>query len=86
MPKEKKEKLIGKVTHYFDKLSVAVIKLSSGLKVDDSIRIVGGEVDFNQKVKSMEVDYKKIKTAKKGDSIGLKIKEKVRPGYKVYKI
>jgi U32 family peptidase len=93
MPKEishissKKEKLIGEIVHYFAKVEVAVIKLSAPLSIEDSIRVIGGEkTDFKQKVKSMEVEHKKIKKAKKGDEIGMKIKEKVREGYKVYKI
>jgi len=82
-----KEKLIGKITHYFSKIGVAVISLSGSLSVGDKIRIVGGEdTDFKQQVKSMEIEHKKIKKAKKGNEIGLKVKEKVREGYKVYKI
>lgn len=79
-------KLIGKVTHYFGKIGVAVIELSSALKVGDSIQIVGGEVDFTQPVKSMQVEHESVKTGKSGDSVGLKVKEKVRDGYKVYKL
>ena len=82
----KKEKLIGKISHYFGNISVAVVELSDSLKLGDKIRIVGGETDFEQEVKSMEVEHKKIKKAKKGDSVGLKVKEKVREGYRVYKI
>jgi putative protease len=79
-------KLIGKVTHYFSKIGVAVIELSDTLKVNDTIRIVGGETDFNQVVESMEFEHQKIKTAKAGQSVGLKVSQKVREGYKVYKI
>lgn len=88
MPEEIEEgKLIGKVSHYFDKIGVAVIELDVPLKVGETIRIVGGEAtDFTQEVESMEVEHEKIKKAKKGDSVGLKVKEKVREGYKVYKI
>ncbi len=88
MPKNKEEgKLVGKITHYFSNISVAVIDLLSVLNEGDVIRITGGEnTDFNQKIDSMEVDNKKVKTAKKGDSVGLKVNEKVREGYKVYKI
>ncbi|HOK00710.1 MAG TPA: hypothetical protein PLE40_02665 [Candidatus Pacearchaeota archaeon] len=79
--------LIGEITHYFPKVKVAVIKLSKPLSEGDNIRIVGGEdTDFIQEVKSMEVDHQKIKKAKKGESIGLKVNKKVREGYKVYKI
>ncbi|XOB41215.1 MAG: hypothetical protein ACKKMP_01560 [Candidatus Nealsonbacteria bacterium] len=79
-------KLIGEVTHYFGKISVVVIKITDSLKVGDEIRIVGGETDFSQTVESMEVDHKKIEQAKSGDSVGLKIQEKARQGYKVYKL
>lgn len=87
MPEIEEGKLIGKVSHYFDKIGVAVIELIAPLAVGDTIRIIGGEsTDFNQEVESMEVEHEKIKKAKKGDSVGLKIKEKVREGYKVYKV
>lgn len=84
MPKEKKEKPIGKVTHYYDKIEVAIIKLSAGLKEGDEIKIKGNTTDFNELVKSMEVDHEKVKKAKKGDVIGLQVKEKVREGDLVY--
>lgn len=90
MPEEtfppKEGKLIGKVTHYFSKIGVAVIELSDTLKVGESIRIVGGETDFEQAVESMETERQKIETAKAGDAVGLKVSQKVREGYKVYKI
>ena len=87
MPKEKEGKLIGRITHYFDKIEVGVIELTAPLAVGDTIKVVGGEdTDFSQEVESMEVEHEKIKKAKKGNSVGLKIKEKVREGYKVYKV
>jgi len=79
-------KLIGRVTHYFSKIGVAVIELSDTLKVGDTIRIVGGETDFNQVIESMEIEHQKVKEAKAGDSVGLKVSQKIRDGYKVYKI
>lgn len=79
-------KLIGKITHYFSKIGVAVIELSDVLKVGDTIRIIGGETDFNQTVESMEVEHQKVQEAKAGESIGLKVSQKIREGYKVYKI
>lgn len=86
MPEEE-GKLIGKVTHYFSNIEVAVIKLSAPLSLGETIRIVGGEeTDFNQTVESMEVEHEKIKKAKKGDEVGIKVDQKVREGYKVYKV
>ncbi len=84
--KKPKEKLAGKVVHYFNKAKVAVIKLKSPLALDEEIKIRGGEVDFKQKVKSMEIDKKKIKKAKSGQEVGIKINKKAREGYRVYKI
>ena len=81
-----KETLIGEVTHFFGKIGVAVLKLKKPLAVGDEIKIQGGTTEFTQKVKSMEIDHQKIEKARKGQSIGLKVEEKVRPGYKVFKI
>jgi len=85
-PKPKKEILVGEVVHYFDQIKVAVIKLKAPLAVGDDIRIVGGQkTDFKQKAQSMEVEHKKIAKAKKGQEVGMKVKDKVRDGYKLYK-
>jgi len=66
---------------------VGIIKLTSPLEAGEKIRVVGGEdTDFTQKVASMEVEHEKIKKAKKGQEVGIKLKEKVREGYEVYKI
>lgn len=86
MPNEEEGKLIGKVSHYFSKIGVAVIDLSDSLKVGDIIRIVGGETDFTQTVGSMQSEHQNIEEAKAGDSIGIKVDQKVREDYKVYKI
>jgi len=88
MPKKvAKPKPIGQVTHYFSDISVAVIKLAGPIKQGEEIRITGGEsTDFNQRVDSMQIDRKEVTKGKKGDSIGLKVSEKVRDGYKVFKV
>lgn len=84
--KTPQEKLIGKVVHYFGKAKVAVVKLKAPLALDEKIRIKGGETDFQQKVKSMEIDKKKIKKAKARQEVGMKVNKKVREGYKVFKL
>ena len=87
MLKTKKEEFIGKISHYFDNIKVAVINLEKNLKIGEIIRIKGGEkTDFTQEVKSMESEHEKVEKAKKGDSVGMKVKEKIREGYKVYKV
>jgi putative protease len=85
--KQKKEKRIGKLVHYFDKIKVVVVKVSDILSIGDMIRIKGGrKTDFKQKIVSMEINGQKIKKAKKGQEIGIKVKEKAREGYLVFKI
>ena len=80
-------KPVGRISHYFKHIEIAVIELSGVLRVGDVIRIVGGEdTDFTQTIKAMEVEHKKVEEAQKGESVGLKLKGKVREGYLVYRI
>jgi len=77
-------KEIGKITHYFDNIGVAVIQLKGSLKVGDSIHIKGGTTDFTQEVDSMQINHKPIQTAKKGDDVGIQVSERVRLNDKVF--
>lgn len=77
---------IGKVTHYFTKIGVCVVELSRGLKVGDTIHIKGATSDFKQKVGSMQIEHEKLEGAKKGQSIGMKVKEHAREHDVVYKV
>lgn len=79
------EKEIGEVSNYFEHVNAAAIKLKSPLKVGETIQIKGGETDFEQAIESMQLDHKPIDKAKKGDEIGILVKQKVRKGYKVFK-
>ena len=80
------EKEIGIVSNYFEHVKAAAIKLKGGLKVGDKIKIKGGENDFEQEVKSMQMNREDVKSGKKGDEIGIIVTNKVRKGYKVTKI
>ena len=81
------EKEIGEVTHFFAKISVAVIKVTSGsMNVGDQIHIKGATTDFTQKVDSMQVEHEQVKEAKKGQEIGMKVTSEVRKNDKVYKV
>ena len=81
-----KEKEIGKVSSYFSHVSVAAIKLSGKLKIGSKIHIKGSTTDFEQEVDSIQIDKKNVSEAKKGDHIGIKVPEKVRPNDKVFLI
>lgn len=77
---------VGRVTHYYDKLGVAIIELDGELSVGDEIKFAkGGEDFFKQKVESIQVEYEKRDTAGKGDVIGLKTNEVVKEGTEVFK-
>jgi translation elongation factor EF-1alpha len=77
---------IGEITHFFGKISVAVIKLDSGLKIGDKIHVKGTTTDFEQAVKSMQINHKDIVEAKPGDDIGMKLTDTAREGDKVFKV
>ncbi|MFY9397451.1 MAG: translation elongation factor-like protein [Desulfomonilia bacterium] len=78
------KKLIGKVTHYFSKISVAGISLDGTLKVGDIISIEGATTKFQETIDSMQIDQKTVTEAGKGDLIGIKVKDRVRVGDNVY--
>jgi translation elongation factor EF-1alpha len=77
---------VGKVTHFFDKISVAVIELTGSLKAGDKIEIETKEGPFQQEVTSMQVDHKPVEKAKKGDAIGMKVDNPVKEGNPVSKL
>ena len=83
---ERKLKEVGRVTHYFTRISVAVVELRDKLSVGDKILIQGATTNFEQTVQSMQIEHKNITTAEAGQSIGLKVEQRVREGDKVYKI
>jgi len=76
---------IGKITHYYSKIEVAVIQLKASLKVGDTIVIKGPTTNVEQMVDSMQIEHKNIERAESGQSVGLKVKGKVRENDLVYK-
>ena len=84
MKEKAKEKEIGRVSSYFSHVSVAAIKLSGKLKIGDKVHVKGATTDFEIPVKSIQIERKDVKTAKKGDHIGIKVPEKVRPNDRVF--
>ncbi len=78
------EREVGAITHYYTKLGVAVIELTGTLKKGDNIRIKGATSDFTQKVGSMQIEHKEVDEAKKGQDIGMKVKEHARGHDKVF--
>ena len=79
-------KEVGKVAHFFSKISVAVIDLSGPVSVGDKIHIMGPTTDFEQTIESMQIEHQNVKMATAGQSIGMKVKEYVREKDIVYKV
>lgn len=71
---------------YFEKIDVAIIKLTRPLKIGDQILIERTEGLFQQEIKSMQIDRKEVKIARTGSDIGLKVDIKPKVGGTVYKI
>ena len=81
------EKLIGKITHFFNKINVAVLEITDDeLVIGDTIHIKGHTSDFTQEISSMQVEHQLIEKAKKGDNIGLKVENPVHEHDEVYKV
>jgi translation elongation factor EF-1alpha len=77
---------VGKVTHYFDHIGVAVLALTDELKVGDPIHVQGRTTDFTQRVASIEIEHQKLQAAGPGKEIALKVLEPVREGDVIYKV
>jgi putative protease len=76
----RKNKEIGKVNHYFDKIQVAVIVLSGKLKVGDKVKIKRGDGEFEEVIQSMQIDHKEVQSAKKGEEVAIKVSKPAKAG------
>jgi hypothetical protein len=77
---------IGKVTHYYDRIGVAVLQLSGELKVGDKILILGRTTDFTQIVDSMEINHQKVQSVGAGAEVALKVAEPAHENDVVYRV
>ena len=76
---------VGHITHFFSKISVAVVELTAPLTIGDRILVKGPSTDFEQVVESMQIEHKNIQRAEAGQSIGLKTAQQVSERDVVYK-
>ena len=78
---------IGRVSDYFAKIGVAGIEITNGeLSVGDTIHIVGHTTNLTQAIESLQIEHLQVEKVKTGDSIGIKVRERVRPHDKVFKV
>jgi putative protease len=84
MTEKPEERQIGKITHYFSKISVGIIELTGTLKVGDTIHIQGANADFTQTVGSMQLEHQELQEGVAGQAIGIKVDARVHEGDRVY--
>ena len=77
-------KKIGKVTHYYGNINVAIVELLGKLSVGDKVKFSHGDKEIEQTVNSMQMEHKDVNSAKKGDVVGVKVDEKVADGSEVF--
>ncbi len=81
------EIMMGKVTDYFAKIGVAALVIDNGeLSLGDTIHFIGHTTDFEQQINSMQIEHQAVDSARTGDAVGIKVKDRVRHGDKVYKV
>jgi putative protease len=83
---EAEKKKVGIVTHFYNKITVAIVDLQDTLNAGDMIEISGPTTNLQMTVDSIQIEHENVPTAKKGQSIGLKVPEKVKENDVVYKI
>jgi len=80
------ERLLGRVTHFFPHVMAAIVKLEDDVKIGDRVKFQKGENEFEQEVKSMQVDHQSIQAGKRGEEVAIQTEQKVKEGYLVFKI
>jgi hypothetical protein len=78
--------LVGHVTHYYNRIGVAVIELRDELKIGDTILLLGHTTDFTQRVASMEINHQRVLEVGAGQEVAIKVDEPVRKLDQVYKV
>jgi hypothetical protein len=75
---------IGEVTHFYDRLGVAVLKLREPICVGDTLHLLGHHTDFQQKVESIQIEHRAVTEAGLGQDLAVKVAQKVHPGDTVF--
>jgi hypothetical protein len=80
------EKLVGRVTHYYNRIGVAVLELNAEIKVGDTVLFLGHTTDFTQRVNSMEINHQPVLAVGAGQEVAVKVDEPVRKLDEVFKV
>lgn len=75
---------VGKITHIYSKIGVAIVKFSKPVAIGQMVRFKGHSTDFVQPIESMQFEHEQIKKAAKGQEVGIKVSEKVHEGDDIF--
>ena len=78
--------LVGEVTHFYNRIGVAVVDLQEALMIGDQVHFFGRSTDFRQEVTSMQIEHEPISEAGKGQEVAVKVERRVRKHDKIYKL
>ncbi len=84
MGKDKKDKRVGTITHWYDKIGVGVIKLTRSLSKGDKIKVKKGDDEFEEVISSMQINHEDVASAKKGDDAAIKFSKRTKEGAAVF--
>jgi hypothetical protein len=79
------ETMVGKVIHYYPKISVAAVILEGHIAQGDRIHIRGPHDDVHQLVSSMEIEHIPVQEADRGQDIGIRVVDRVHEGDVVFR-
>jgi translation initiation factor IF-2 len=80
------EQEIGVINEFFARINVAGVTLSDTMRVGDTVHIKGHTTDLEQSIDSMQIEHEQVQEAKSGQAVGIRVKDRVRHGDKVYKV
>ena len=77
---------VGEVIHFYGKINVAVLRCEKPLKVGEKLHFLGRHTDFEQEVKSMQVEHRSVEEVASGGEVAIKVKQRTRRGDKVFRL
>lgn len=81
-----KEKEIGTVIHWYDKIGVAVVKLTSALKVGERVKVKKGDEEFEETINSMQLEHLPIEVGKRGQEVAVKLSQRAKEGARFFAV
>jgi putative protease len=79
------EERLGEVTHFYDRICVAIVQLSGNLSIGDELHFIGPNIDFQQTLLSMQIEHKPIEEAEQGQEVAIKVDQPVKRGTLLFK-